>query len=684
MLSFAIPIFLGAFLLFLVQPLLGRYILPWFGGGPSVWTSCMLFFQALLLGGYAYAHALSTRVRPSRQAQIHLALLAVSLLALPLDPDAELWRDANEADPTGTILLLLLVTAGLPYVILSATSPLLQHWFHRVHPQASPYRLYALSNAGSLLALLGYPFFVEPVLTVRRQADGWSLGYVLFAAACAWSAWSFWGALSKDDHAETIVAGETPSSRRVFSWLALATVGSTLLLATTNQMSQEVAVVPFLWVLPLTLYLLSFILCFESDGWYRRSVYGFGLAGAVPLACLASSPVTSGIFSLQAQIAVFSLTMFVGCMVCHGELAAGRPSGEQATGFYLWVALGGALGGLLVALVAPRVFPGYWEYPLSLAAACLLGLGAWIRAKGWRMDWGAPKAFAAPPPALLVALFTVGYVFSTQAADDVRTADRNFYGVLRVHQEEDERGPYLRLTHGKTEHGTQYLDDLLAAVPTTYFGEGTGAELALERHPLRAQSQPLRIGVIGLGAGTLAAYGQPGDTLRFYEINPQVIAVARDEFRYLSDSPASVDVVEGDARIQMERELDSDTPPVYDVLIVDAFSSGAIPLHLLTGEAGEVYARLLTEDGLLLFHISNRFLDLAPVLEGMADRLGMRSIRVESTGDNDRSLNAATWMLMTRNQAFLSDAVVQSAAAPGAAKSLDWTDDFAGLWQVLR
>lgn len=682
MLSFAIPIFLGAFLLFLVQPLLGRYILPWFGGGPSVWTSCMLFFQALLLGGYAYAHLLSTRLKPSRQSQVHIALLALSLLALPLDPDGELWRNADEADPTGTILLLLLVTAGLPYVILSATSPLLQHWFHRSAPTQSPYRLYALSNAGSLLALLGYPFLIEPLLTVRRQADGWSLGYVVFAAACAWSAWSFWG-IAADRVAET-QAGETPSGGRVTSWLALATVGSTLLLATTNQMSQEVAVVPFLWILPLTLYLLSFILCFESDGWYRRPLFGFALAGAVPLACLASSPVTSGIFSLEAQIVVFSVTMFVGCMVCHGELASRRPSGEQATGFYLWVALGGALGGALVALVAPRVFPGYWEYPLSLAAACLLALGSWIRAVGWRADWTAPRAFVAPPPALLIALFTVGYVFSTQAADDLRSAERNFYGVLRVDEEADSRGAYRRLTHGKTEHGTQYLDSQLAAIPTTYFGEGTGAALALEHHPLRQAGRPLRIGVIGLGAGTLASYAQPGDQLRFYEINPAVVRIAREDFRYLSDSSAVVDVVEGDARIRMERELDSDDPPLFDILIVDAFSSGAIPIHLLTGEAGEIYARLLTEDGLLLFHVSNRFLDLAPVLKGMADRLGMDSIRIESTGDSERSLNSATWMILTRNESFLGDSAVTSRAAAGGEKILDWTDDFAGLWHALR
>ena len=681
MVAFALTVFLGAFLLFQVQPLLGRYILPWFGGTPSVWTSCMLFFQALLLVGYTYAHGVASRLKPGRQALVHIAAIAISLLALPIDPDAEVWKTADEGDPTGTILLLLLVTAGLPYVILAATSPLLQHWFHAEHPTRSPYRLYALSNAGSLLALLSYPFVAEPLFTVEMQATIWSVSYAVFAAACAWCAWGLRGV--PQNRVAPAAPEETPTLQQMLKWLALSAVGSTMLLATTNQMSQEIAVVPFLWVLPLALYLLTFIFCFESDRWYSRTAYGFGLALTVPAACAAMA--AGGLFPLAVQTIIFSSVLFVGCMVCHGELARMRPAGEQATRFYLTLAAGGALGGALVALVAPRVFPDFWEFPLSLAACCLVALWGWLHGAKWRPQAGSAKMFLAPPPALLVALFTVGYTLGVQALEESVTTERNFYGVLRVTEAEDESGPFRRLTHGKTEHGTQYTTDRKRRTPTTYFGEGTGAWLALENHPKRKRGEPLSIGVVGLGAGTLAAYAQPGDRLVFYEINPAVVRTAREHFTYLADAPVSVEVLGGDARIRMERELASATPQGFDILLVDAFSSGAIPIHLLTAEAGEIYAQRLTEDGLLLFHISNRFLDLAPVLRGMAERLGMTALRMTSEGDDARGLNDAVWMILTRNRNFLEDAtVIERVDADQPSETLDWSDSFAGLWQALR
>ncbi len=687
MIAFAVTVFLGAFLLFQVQPLLGRYILPWFGGGPSVWTSCMLFFQALLLVGYAYAHGVASWLRPSRQGAVHLVLLAVSLWAIPIDPDAALWRTADDVDPTGTILLLLLVTAGLPYVILSATSPLLQHWFHAAAPGKSVYRLYALSNAGSLLALLSYPFVVEPLFAVRRQADLWSAAYVVFVAVCAWCAWrvrrSPEAALAgiEEEASGKRAVDAKASASQMLGWLALSAVGSTMLLATTNQMSQEIAVVPFLWVLPLALYLLTFILCFESDRWYHRAAYGFALAGAAPAASVATA--AGGLFPLEAQTLIFSAALFVGCMVCHGELARLRPAGEQATRFYLTVAAGGALGGVLVAVAAPRMFPDYWEFPLSLAACCLAALWGWIRIGEWRPGSGA--AVLAPPPALLVALFAVGYTFGVQALEESVVTKRNFYGVLRVTEERDAGGAYRRLTHGKTEHGTQYLDPAKRRLATTYFGPGTGAALALENHPKRRRGEALSIGVVGLGAGTLAVYARPGDRLAFYEINPQVVATAREYFSYLDDAPVAVEILGGDARLRIEREMGADAPERFDILLVDAFTSGAIPVHLLTAEAGEIYARRLAEDGLLLFHITNRFLDLAPVLRGMAERLGMTALRVTSKGDDTRGTNDAVWMILTRDQEFVGDPVVRAGLdAEQPAETLHWTDDFAGLWQVLR
>ena len=678
MLAFALTIFLGAFLLFQVQPLLGRYILPWFGGAPSVWTSCMLFFQALLLGGYAYAHWVASRLKPSRQAVVHTVLLVVSLSALPIDPDSEVWRTAGEGDPTGTILLLLLVTAGLPYVILSATSPLLQHWFHAEFPGRSAYRLYALSNAGSLIALLSYPIVVEPLFTVETQAMMWSAGYALFAFVCAWCAWNLRGITSSPTEEEE----PAPTVPQGLRWLTLSAVGSTMLLAATNQMSQEIAVVPFLWVLPLALYLLTFILCFESDRWYRRRPYGFALAGAAPVACAVLA--SGGIFPLAIQTLIFSATLFIGCMICHGELALMRPPGEEATKFYLTVAAGGALGGLLVAVVAPRVFSDYWEFPLSLAACCLVALWSWLLAGQWRPQPGS-AVLLAPPPALLVALFTVGYTLGSQALVESVETERSFYGVLRVTDLEDEAGPYRRLTHGKTEHGTQFLSDALRRTPTTYFGRRSGAALALERHPKRLGGEPLSIGVVGLGAGTLATYASAGDSLLFYEINPEVVHTSRKYFTYLDDAPVAVEVLGGDARIRMEQELLSGPAEPFDILLVDAFTSGAIPVHLLTAEAGEIYAQRITQDGLLLFHISNRFLDLASVVRGMAERLGMAALRVTSEGDEASGTNDAVWMILTRNQAFLEDAKVRAQAdAEQPSRALTWTDNFAGLWQALR
>lgn len=684
MLLFAITVFLGAFLLFQVQPLLGRYILPWFGGGPSVWTSCMLFFQALLLGGYAYAHGIASRLSPRNQGRLHIAVLGLSLLALPIDPDAEVWSGTVFEDPTETILLLLLVTAGLPYLMLSATSPLVQRWFDLALPGRSAYRLYALSNAGSLLALLSYPLIVEPTLGVRTQGVIWSWTYALFVVTCSACAWK--ATQNQPEPAESpqasasSAAGAAIPPAQLLLWLALSACGSTLLLATTNQMSQEIAVVPFLWILPLSLYLLSFILTFESDRWYRPKIYGYLLALAIPGACAAMA--AGGLLPLEAQIMLFSLALFAGCMSCHGELAAARPPAAQATIFYLVIATGGAIGGVVVALLAPRLFAGYWEYPLALAACCLLTLISWVRAGAWTPAL-RPEAMRGPPAAILVALFTVGYAFSMQASEPSVAVARNFYGVLRVSEAEDGNGRFRILTHGRTEHGTQYLDAKRRFAATTYFGPQSGAALALENNRERAAGRPLNIGVVGLGAGTLAAYGKPGDQVRFYEINPEVVSVARSHFTYLSDSPAHVEVVVGDARIRLEAEIEEELP-LFDVLIVDAFSSGAIPIHLLTAEAGEVYARRLTESGELVFHISNRFLDLEPVLQGMAEHLGMTAIRTDSEADPSIGASESVWMVLTRDEAFLSQPAVQARATTLSGTPLRWTDSFAGLWQAMR
>lgn len=676
--AFVITVFLGALLIFQVQPILGRYILPWFGGGPGVWTTCLLFFQLLLLGGYAYAHWLVTAFTPSRQRVVHLTLLGLSLLMLPIAPNADVWKRTIEGDPTWHILALLTVSAGLPYMTLAATAPLVQRWFHDLYPTRTAYRLYAVSNAGSLLALISYPIVVEPLLRLDQQSRLWSLIYAAFALCCGYCAWQ----ISKAPGAQSAIEQSAPQSTSAkISWLALSAIGSALLVATTIQTSQEIAVVPFLWVLPLTIYLLTFILCFESDGWYSRKVFSFLLALAIPVAAVAL--VAGGLLPIGAQIALYSGVLFVACMVCHGELAAAKPVATEATGFYLWMAAGGALGGIFVALIAPRIFPDYWEYPVTLASAGIAIIAIWLTS-GWWPDTSKPTAFLAPPPAVTVALFILGFVVAATKAPAVNETMRNFYGVLRVSEASEGPDRTLILTHGRTKHGTQFLTPARSTEPTTYYARGTGIELAFDLHPNRQTKNRLYAAVVGLGAGTMAAYGQDDDTLRFYELNPQVIGVARDSFTYLADSLADIEIVTGDARMRLEEEIQAGEATRFDLLAVDAFSSGSIPMHLLTAEAADVYGQRLKEDGILAFHITNRFLDLSPVVNGIAQRLGLQSIRIASPGSEDGAY-AAVWMLLTKNRTFLEHPRVQAAAdSTNNTVILAWTDDFAGLWQALN
>ena len=678
MAAFAITVFLGALLIFQVQPILGRYILPWFGGGPGVWTTCLLFFQLLLLGGYAYAHWLATVLRPATQRIVHISLLGLSLLALPIAPNPEVWKRAIEGDPTWHILALLAVSAGLPYLTLSATAPLVQRWFHDLHPTRTAYRLYAVSNAGSLLALVSYPSIVEPLLRLDQQSLIWSLLYGLFALCCAYCAWQ----VRKVPAVAPVDEAAPPqTAARKLAWLTLSAIGSALLVATTNQMSQEIAVVPFLWILPLTIYLLTFILCFESESWYGRKPFSFLLAIAIPAAAIAMAG--GGLLPIVLQIAIYCGALFIACMVCHGELYNLRPHAAEATSFYLWVAAGGALGGIFVAVIAPRIFSDYWEYAITLAASSIAAIVVWAVA-GWRPDATRPTAFLAPPPALLLSLVILAYAL--ESSRDARTVMtmRNFYGVLRVSEEGEGRDRIRVLTHGRTEHGTQYLDPERALEPTTYFGSASGIELAFDLHPRRLTTEPLYVAIVGLGAGTMAAYGHDGDNFRFYELNPQVIDVARQDFTYLDDSAADIELVPGDARVRLEEEIANGEATRFDILAIDAFTSGAIPLHLLTAEAADVYGRRLKEDGILAFHITNRFLDLTPVVNGIAKRLGLKAIRISTPG-SEPGANAAVWMLLTKNQAFLDEPRVRQAVDVSSdPSSLAWTDDYAGLWQALN
>ncbi|MCM2358638.1 MAG: fused MFS/spermidine synthase [Geobacteraceae bacterium] len=697
MAAYALTIFLGSFLLFQIQPLIGKYILPWYGGSPAVWTTCMLFFQVVLLAGYGYAH-LATLAGRTRQGYLHLGMLLAALPFLPITPSAELWKPAPGDAPVAKILLLLMANIGMPYLVLAATAPLIQHWFVSSFPGRPPYRLYALSNFASLLALLSYPFLVEPRLTLDRQVLLWSWGFAVYALCCAWCAVQprlagrIAGNGPAPDAAATC-AGDPPlagkgelSVSAALVWLLLSASGSALLLATTNQLCQEVAVVPFLWVIPLAIYLLTFIICFNSDNSYDRVLWGMVLIGAVILAC---RTLYLGInVNLWLQILVFLAALFALCMVCHGELVRSRPAPRHLTAYYLVIAAGGAMGGALVALAAPALFDGFWEYPISLACSCLVILAAWFR----------ERAFARTPrwlPAFLVAgqlalvCFVVNYLRSYSQQAESRT--RNFYGVLRVIRNSDATGPKLTLMHGRVVHGTQFTSAAQRSLPTTYYGPDSAAGLALRFHPNRTSDGPrqkgLKVGVVGLGTGTLAAYGQEGDTFRFYEINPDVVRVAEKHFTYLKGSAARVEVAPGDARITMESELKRNSPQGYDVLLVDAFSSDAIPLHLLTRECFSVYRRHLKADGLLLVHITNRFLDLGNIVHAQGEAAGYRAARVVSPGDEKHGTGKADWMILTSNSGFLDLLRIRAKLAPLPATTSAtplWSDDFASLWQAMR
>jgi hypothetical protein len=698
---YAITIFLSAFLLFQVQPIIGKFILPWFGGGPGVWTTCMLFFQVALLGGYSYAHLIANKLSGRSQTIVHVGLLVLSLAFLPIIPDAEWKATAGEDAPIARILTLLALTIGLPYFLLSSTGPLLQESFRR-ETGRTPYRLYSLSNVGSLLALLTYPFVFEPQLSLRVQILAWSAGYVAFVVCCAWCATAF----TKAAHPLAAVAGlETadepghlagkPTLGDVLLWLGLAACGSSMLLATTNQLCQEVSAVPFLWVVPLAIYLISFIVCFDHERWYHRNSFlvllGFSVVGAVYAISEGNS------IDMWYQLAIYSGVLFVACMVCHGELVRAKPAAQYATLFYLMVSAGGALGGVLVGIGAPLVLNDFWEYHVAIVATVLLAFIATFRLRSQptlkprrRMVAGGAASIAI---GLLFGWWLTYERFNPETGTTNLETTRNFYGVLHVEEREDfnsENGPKRELVHGRIEHGFQYLDPGKRREPTTYYGRSSGVGLAIDRHPHRAaetdDDRKLRIGVVGLGCGTLAAYGKPGDSIRFYEINPAVERISSEYFTYRHDSEAQVDVILGDARIRMEQEIASGQPQQFDVLAIDAFSSDAIPMHLLTRECVEVFRQSLKPDGLLCLHISNRFLDLSSVARGAAEALGWPCVRIVNRSDEAEGLSYSNWVVLTKNQQFLDDPEVAKGIAPWTEKDpapVLWTDDYASLWHAI-
>lgn len=664
---FAAAIVLGGFLLFLVQPLLARQVLPWFGGAAGVWTACLVFFQAGLLAGYAYAHWSVRRLGPRRAAALHLALLAASLLALPVTVGAA-WKPAGDAAPLPALFALLCATVGLPYLALAANGPLMQAWFAARLPGRDPYRLFAASNAASLAGLLAYPFLVEPALTISIQAWLWSAGYVAYAATAAWIAWPALRAPGPDlspAAARADRAAPAPWSRRI-AWLALAAVPSALLGAVTNHLTMNVASVPLLWIAPLSVYLATFILCFSLRRLYRGwAALPLALAGVAALVLWGIHPERAREFGLQAAACLAFLG--AACLLCHGELARRAPAADGLTGFYLAVASGGALGSLAVGVAAPLLLDRFLE--LEIALTLFLALLA-LAVPAWR------------PLRIAVALAgTAAGVFAAQqrlerAAWGEVFAGRNFYGALAVKDyphEQDGLG-LRRLVHGPILHGEQYLAPDRQDVPRLYYRAESGVGRTIVA---MGRDRPLRLGFVGLGAGTLAAYGRPGDTMRFYEINPLVVEIARRDFTYLARSGARIEIALGDARLEMEREA----PQGFDLVAIDAFSGDAIPVHLVTREALAVYRRHVRQGGAIAFHVTNAYIDLVPIVARLAADAGLVATLLPDHGADVRS----DWILLSDDASLFARPPIAALASPLPPPATSpWTDDFHGIVRALR
>jgi hypothetical protein len=746
-LRYWVAVFLSAFLLFQVQLIVGKYILPLFGGAPAVWNTCMLCFQFLLLAGYSYAHILRLKFNPQVQGRIHSALLlfAVVVVAVlwavwgsPLTPGAS-WRPSPEDNPVWKILQLLLATVALPFFVLSATGPLLQNWYRYEGDGSSPYRLYAISNAGSLIGLLSYPFLIEWVFTIRHQAWVWACGFAGFAILCAATGWKLTNrsdaSLAAGD--EELKVGEKPRASRYALWIGLSACSTTMLLAATNLICQDMAVIPLLWVVPLCIYLGTFILAFGKRRWYRRSVFW-------PLYFLALGvELKTNLFGhhLQSVLQIFFLgvALFVVCMVCHGELSLSRPAPRFLTSFYLMIAGGGVAGGIFVVLIAPRWFVGFWEFQVALVACGLLlfvayrlsdpggqtdnniwtvallieatflitnipdvfpaianiqllarpevvgaavgSIGAmfWLFSARWKKLSSATK-FAWRPIAAVVLTATFGVlvcVYARVQASEVLYQERNFYGIKSVVNEKE----HIALLSGSTLHGRQFKMAAVRDVPLTYFRTESGIGLLLTNYP-RGNSGGLRVGIVGMGAGTLAAYGRHGDYYRFYEIDPAMVDLSAGNpfyFSFVRDSKAKIDAVLGDARISLEKELSQGQSQHFDVLVLDAFSSDSIPVHLLTNEAMNVYlAHLRDSHSVMAVHITNRFVGLAPVVVALANSHQLASIQVRNMG--------STWILLSADPEMLRlpGLSEKSTPVPLTRGPVLWTDDYSNLFQVVH
>jgi hypothetical protein len=730
---FSLTALTSAFLLFWVEPLFAKMVLPLLGGSPAVWNTCLMFFQAVLLLGYLYAHLSSRYLGARRQTLAHVGLLALALLTLPVTIRVG-WIPPASGNVIPWLLGLLTVSVGAPFLVLAAAAPLLQRWLASLdHPAAeNPYMLYAASNAGSLLGLLAFPLVMEPNLRLGDQTRLWSVGYataLVLTAGCAWAVWSTSrstvssppaGALTTSDAART----GAPSWMDRARWIALAFVPSSLLLGVTTYLSTDVAAVPLLWVVPLALYLITFIIVFARRS--REPMKPALVIHAVLVTTLVLIMFWDADLDLGWEYALHLAVFAATALVLHSELASLRPSPAYLTEFYLWMALGGALGGAFNALAAPVLFNSIAEYQLVLLLACLFRPSWWSRLDALLRRGGVPSILTAFVPVLLLSVFwkearghevigvsaklilsviVAGLVLAlssnamrfgaslvaiaimgqtiVQRPLDALFADRSFFGAYRV---ERSGGPSNFLTHGTTIHGAQFLDAKRRRQPVTYYHpNGPAGQLFAAMQGRLPNNQ---IGAVGLGAGSLVCYSKPGEEWTFFEIDPLVERISRNPkyFTFLRDCAVQPKVVIGDARLTLARQ----PARRFGLLMIDAFSSDAIPVHLLTREAFQVYNRVLDDHGILFVHISNQRLGLEPVVAALAADAGMVALMNDYTARSDREDKdldySADWVALAHREEDLAPLAGDDRWRPLARDGLrtPWTDDYSNILSVIK
>jgi hypothetical protein len=672
-LLYGATVFLAAFLLFAVEPMAAKRLLPALGGSSAVWITCLVFFQTVLLLGYLYAHLLA-RVRPLEAAGLHGGLIAAAIALLVLLAQPSLAGAA--AHPLTAIFIALSRSISLPFLLLAATSPLLQVWYARQQGTPVPWRFFALSNAGSLLALAFYPSLIEPHFGLPMQRTLWIGGFALYAILCAWIGWFLLRATPAATTANPAPSAPRPALRVRLLWFFLPAAGAIQLCAVTEHISQNIAAVPLLWVIPLAVYLITFILAFDAPRLYHRWIVIRLLV--VLLAALAWFLTKQGVsLPIMLNLGFFLAEMFLACWFCHGETYALRPADPaQSTLFYLFIAAGGAAGSIFIGIVCPLLFDANYDIALAFLITAAVALAA-MWTGGWqpRVLWGSSTA---------VTLYVVVALHLADAR--CLLEERNFYGALRVTETHTppEALTARTLTHGTITHGMQWFAPDFRTTPTTYYATDSGIGLALRfccQLP-DGLTRPRRIGVVGLGAGTIAAYGLPGDAIRFYEINAAVPPIAQNLFTFLRDSAAQISIVPGDARLSLAAE----PPQSFDVLAIDAFSGDAIPMHLLTTQAMGIYRRQLAPGGILAFHVSNQYLDLAPEVALLAASAGMSARLVDTPARDEVGEYRAQWVLVTSNAAFLAQPPLAAMAEPISPRSglRAWTDDNSSLLPILR